>query len=264
MKTVTINDIEMLQSELLASHCNISHFTTTRGKGVDEANPYSHFNLADHTGDNPTRVARNRAQLCEALAIAPQQLIIPHQTHSTTIAIVEKKCTEKLDGVDALITQQKGICLAIATADCVPILLYDPIQQVVAAIHAGWRGTVAHLPIKTVREMESVFGTQPKDIVAYIGASISQAHYEVGDEVVAHFENEGFDLSRIVATHPLSGKSHIDLWESNRQELLKAGIPDKQIEVAGDCTYSYPLQLFSARRLGIASGRILSGIMLGE
>jgi YfiH family protein len=134
-------------------------------------------------------------------------------------------------------------------------------KQVVAAVHAGWRGTVGRIVEKTLETMKLHYGTEGKDVVACIGPSISLESFEVGDEVYAAFEEAGFDMSRIARRYE---KWHIDLWEANRLQLLAHGVLPSHIELAGVCTYQCHEDFFSARRLGINSGRILSGIMMNE
>ena len=155
-----------------------------------------------------------------------------------------------LRGMDALITNVPGYCVCVTTADCVPVLLYDKKQHVVAAVHAGWKGTVKHIVSNVMDHLNKMFGTQGEDVIACIGPSISLESFEVGDEVYDAFEESGFDMSLI------------SLWEANRIELLNLGVPAEQIEVAGICTYIHHDEFFSARRLGIDSGRTLSGIMI--
>ena len=131
-----------------------------------------------------------------------------------------------------------------------------------AAVHAGWKGTVKHIVSHVMDHLNQKFGTQGEDVVACIGPSISLESFEVGDEVYDAFEESGFDMSLISMKKKETGKYHIDLWEANRIELLNLGVPAEQIEVAGICTYIHHDEFFSARRLGIDSGRTLSGIMI--
>ena len=129
-------------------------------------------------------------------------------------------------------------------------------------MHAGWRGTVAHILRSTLEKMRRIFGTEGKDVTACIGPSISLESFEVGEEVYEAFKEQDFDMLRISTWNGQTGKHHLDLWEANRIQLLSFGIPDSQIELSGICTYTHCDEFFSARRLGIRSGRILSGIML--
>lgn len=264
-------DRKMLGYGLLHSYSNISHFVTTRHGGCSRG-AYASFNCSPYSGDEADKAQANRETLCRALDLSLRQLVIPYQTHGTKVLAVNdefagasiERQQEMLYGVDALITRQPGYCLCISTADCVPVLLYDRKHEVIAAIHAGWRGTVAFIVGHVLEEMRAAFGTEGPDVTACIGPSISVESFEVGEEVYEAFRLNGFDMARVSLWKKETGKHHIDLWEANRLQLLDFGVSDSQIEVAGICTYTHHNDFFSARRLGIASGRILSGILLKE
>ena len=157
-------------------------------------------------------------------------------------------------------TDLRGIAIGVSTADCVPILIYDTRHHVAAAIHAGWRGTVQRIAEMAIEEMTRVYGTRGSDCKAVIGPSISRENFEVGDEVYETFRAEGFNTEQIYSKQ--NGKWHIDLWECNRLQLLSKTIDAHNIHVAGICTYQSSDRFFSARRLGIQSGRLFSGIIL--
>ena len=189
-----------------------------------------------------------------------QVFVIPRQTHTTNVRVItDVPSPEELQDVDAVVTHLKDFCLCVSTADCVPVLIYDKVREVIAAVHAGWRGTVGRIVEKTIETMKSHYGSEGKDIVVCIGPSISLESFEVGDEVYDTFAEAGFDMNRIAKRYK---KWHLDLWEANRLQLLNQGVLLENIEVAGICTYQQHEDFFSARRLGIQSGRILSGIML--
>lgn len=248
---------------------NISAFVTTRHQPI-AGDDYSSFNLGLYSGDNPDRVYQNRQLLCQALEIPFAHLYLSHQIHGTSTLIIDDtflnspadEQLKRMDGVDALITDRKGICIGVTTADCVPVLLYDRQKQVAAAIHAGWRGTVAQVVSLCIRTMISQWDISPENIIAAIGPSIGKSCFEVGDEVYEAFKQANFDLAKASERNARTGKFHIDLWEANRQELICSGIPPKQIEVAGICTHTSNNQFYSARTLGIDSGRFVSGIII--
>lgn len=268
MITLT-TDKRMLGYESLHSYPDIFHFMTTRRGGCSEG-AYNSFNCSHYCGDNPERVKRNRVRLTEAFPLPDARLIIPVQTHGTQILRIDETFSRlsaeaqeaALSGVDALITTLPGYCISVSTADCVPILLYDPAHRAVAAVHAGWRGTVARLLSSVLAHMNEVLGTRGEDVVAGIGPSISAEAFEVGEEVYEEFRTKGFNMPRISAWNAETQKFHINLWEANRLQLLEFGVPPGQIEVAGICTYQNSDEFFSARKLGLHSGRMLSGIML--
>lgn len=264
-------DKRMLGYESLHSYSNISHFVTTRQGGVSEG-AYGTFNCSPFCGDEAENVRRNQELLLEGLPQRSRELVIPFQTHGTRCLQIDPTFltadadarAELLREVDAVITREPGCCLCISTADCIPLLLYDTLHQAVAAIHAGWRGTVNYIVGHTLECMHTAFGTEGADVVACIGPGISLSSFEVGDEVYDAFRHQGFDMSRLSIRKADTGKYHIDLWEANRQQLLDFGVPGRQIETAGICTYIHHEQFFSARRLGIQSGRILSGIQINH
>ncbi|NDV59169.1 peptidoglycan editing factor PgeF [Bacteroides sp. 519] len=260
------NDKRMLGYELLNSYPNISHFVTTRLGGCSKGN-YASFNCTHYTGDDLEDVYQNQQLLIDSLACRPSKLVIPRQTHNTEVRIITSPVDytdEALQGVDALITNQPGYCLCISTADCIPVLLYDYKENVVAAIHAGWRGTVEGIVAKTLQLMQQTYHSAGENIIACIGPGISVASFEVGNEVYEAFQKKGFDMNKVAQFNQHTKKYHIDLWEANRMQLKDFGIPDSQIECAEICTYHEHNLFFSARRLGIHSGRILSGIMINS
>lgn len=269
MKKLKSNTVEMLQFPGLNGECNIFHFITTRHGGVSQGN-YATLNPGEYSGDQSSSVRMNRRLLSDAIGISPERLFAPFQIHEAEIGIIDEaflslpaeQQKEQMQGKDALVTDVPGVCIAVSTADCVPILVYAPDKQVVAAIHAGWRGTVKQIAAKTIRLLTERFSCDPSCLLAGIAPSISQESFEVGEEVVDAFQTTGIDMERILKRNPQTGKAHIDLWEANRLQLLNCGLVAANIEVAGICTYTHHDEFFSARRLGIKSGRILSGIFL--
>ena len=238
-------------------HPDVVAFSTTRQGGFSTGR-YGQFNINRYCGDTDEAIRQNRALLCQLLDIRDDQLIMPHQVHKTEIAVVDENRDSNLEGVDALMTNVSGLCIGVSTADCIPVLLYDPIHHAVCAIHAGWRGTVQRIVVKAVCKMTEVYGSCPTDIVAQIGPGISLDSFEVGEEVYDAFTHAGFDMSSISERRD---KWHIDLPECNRQQLVVAGIPETHISVAAICTVKHAETFFSARRLGIESGRIFTGIV---
>ena len=259
MKEQLTSHKQMLEYGILKPYSNIFGFSTTRHGGCGEG-AYATFNCTHYCGDSPEHVKTNLESLAALLPECPHVIVIPRQTHTTNVRVITDVPTpEELQDVDAVVTQLKDFCLCVSTADCVPVLLYDKEKQVIAAIHAGWRGTVGRIVEKTIEVVRIHYGTEGKDLVACIGPSISLESFEVGDEVYAAFEEAGFDMTRIARRYE---KWHLDLWEANRVQLLANGVLPEHIEVAGICTFQCYEDFFSARRLGIKSGRILSGIML--
>lgn len=259
----------MLGYELFRAYPNISCFTTTRIGGCSKE-AYASFNCSPFCGDREEHVLRNQEYLYRSLPRKPKELIIPLQVHGTEIVLVDAAFPalspaaqrERLNGVDAVITTEPGYCVCVSTADCVPLLIYDRRNQAVAAVHAGWRGTVDRIVAKTLAFMHDKLGTTGEDVLVAIGPSISLESFEVGEEVYNTFKEEGFNMSRISLWKEEKQKYHIDLWEANREQIHAFGVPESQIACAGICTFIHHNEFFSARRLGIKSGRILSGIMI--
>ena len=252
----------------------VTAFSTTRHGGVGKGN-YASFNINYYCGDREEDIVANRKALCRLLGIDASCLVYPHQTHGDAVAIIDRQwmveCPQVLsaklgpkgclEGIDAVMTNLKGVCIGVSTADCRPILLYDGAHHACCAVHAGWRGTVKRIVQKAVKAMASTYGSCPQQLRAVIGPGISLESFEVGDEVYEQFAQAGFDMARMARKYE---KWHIDLWECNKQQLIEAGVPETGIHVAGICTYIHHDRFFSARRLGINSGRIFSGIMLGR
>lgn len=247
-------------------------FSTMRQGGVSQGK-YGAFNVNAYCGDLPEHVNANRRLLCTALGLDSSRLVMPHQTHQDRCLAIDRSFFEQtaeararsLEGVDAIMTDLKETCIGVSTADCVPILLVDPDHQAVGAVHAGWRGTVLHIAGKAVRTMQKVYQTDPGNVLAIIGPSISMANFEVGDEVVEAFATAGFpvtEVARQVVNEAGIPRWHIDLWAANTLTLLEAGLALHHITVSGICSYANVSSFFSARRLGIASGRIFCGVLI--
>lgn len=265
MKTIERNGIELLQFEILQKP-KLFHFSTTIQGGVSRE-AYSSFNLSLYSGDDIQHVIANRLKLSDAVGISIKRLFIPYQTHEDKVLVIDEAFLSlsneeqllQLSGIDALITNRKDVCIGVTTADCVPILLFDPEKKVLASIHAGWKGTVQRIAKKVALKMIDQYGCNSQNILAGIAPSISPEIFEVGDEVGKAFTDKGFDLSSISFRNQHTGKLHIDLWEANRLQLVDAGLLPKNIEVAGMCTYKDADLFFSARRQTIHSGRMVTG-----
>ena len=253
--------------------CDVTAFSSTRQGGYSKGR-YGEFNINPYCGDSEDAIKRNRDALCGLLGIDDGHLIMPHQVHGDEIAVIDDKMfglpteerAERLEGIDALMTDMVGVCIGVSTADCIPVLLHDSAHRAVCAIHAGWRGTAKCIAQKALAKMAAVYGTQPADVTAQIGPGIHLDSFEVGDEVYESFAGEGFEMGaiskRFACTNGVGEKWHIDLPECNRLQLVTAGVKADRIMVSPVCTFLQADIYFSARRLGINSGRIFTGIML--
>ena len=246
----------------LAEH--ITAFSTER-HCTEQAAPYDGFNITHYCGDEAEHVRRCREQLCAQLGIPDSRLIVPRQVHGVRIEeVTEQHLGVAFEDTDALITRLKGVCIGVSTANCVPLLMYDQGTGAIAAAHAGWRGTVGRIGVLTLQAMQEAYGTKADDVSCVVGPSIGPEAFEVGEEVYETFAEAGFPMNDIAYLHPATRKWHIDLWQANVWQLMQAGVQENAIQVSGVCTYMNHARFFSARRLGINSGRIFTGIMINE
>ncbi|MBX9851866.1 MAG: peptidoglycan editing factor PgeF [Cytophagaceae bacterium] len=254
-----VQNLPLYQFESINRYGEVFHYVSSREGGKSEGD-IGALNLSFKVGDRDENVISNREALAKAISVDPSTLIFPLQTHSSNVVSIYTG-NENLEDTDALITGKKGICISVMSADCVPVLLFDPKQKVVAAIHSGWRGTVSKIVLRTIEAMQKNFGSQPKDMIAGIGPSICAEVYEVGEEVIAEFEN-AFSAGEGLVLNKKNGKGYLDLWEANRRLLTEAGVEKKNIEVSGICTYQNSENFFSARKSKNKAGRFAAGIML--
>ncbi len=184
-------------------------------------------------------IGRDREKLCSLFGVPDDKLIIPHQVHGDHVEYATVTGVE----ADAVWTNKRGLCIGVSTADCVPILLTD--GKRIAAVHAGWRGTVKRIVQKTINEIAAQCADfQPEKLSAVIGPCISLKNFEVGDEVYEAFKNEGFDMAQIAVRY---NKWHIDLQACNRLQLIELGVKAENIHIERCCTFDSE-EFYSARR----------------
>ena len=224
---------------------------STRHGGVSPF-PFASLNVGLNTDDRPEHVQENRRRFFSSLGIDPIQVASSHQIHDDQILTVTQP--GRFEGYDALITNLPNQFLTVTVADCTPILIYDAGQQAVAAIHAGWRGTVARIVEKTVKAMQEQFGTQPTNCYAYVGTCIDGCSFEVGNEVAEQFDEtyKQFDTGR--------QKFLIDLKAANVAQLAWAGVGATQIGVSPYSTVLDNRDFFSYRVENGNTGRMLAVI----
>lgn len=248
--------LSVFKFESFKKYKNITHFVTTK-------EGWALGNKPRFTGDHEVDYSGFRNELAVSCESQPAQFIFPRQTHSDHVAVATSGITSTtISDTDALITNQPGLFVCVQTADCVPILLFDPEKKVVAAVHAGWRGTVSKIALKTVRQMTEKFGCNPADIVAGIGPSIHIHAYEVGTEVVEAVKTNFRNFSVLLKPSLNEGKAFFDLWEANKTALCESGIPCENIDVMGLCSFEHSELFYSARRDGTDTGRMVSAIRL--
>lgn len=218
---------------------------STRHGGLSKT-PYTSLNLGVHTDDDPAVIEQNLALFCADLGISTANLARSYQVHGDKIWVTGRAGYQS--GFDAMVSVQPGVFAGVGIADCTPILLADPTTRVCAAIHAGWKGTAAQIVHKTAKRMIENRGSNPADILAYIGPCISFAHFEVGDEVAEQFD-EAFKTRK-------GTKWQVDLKAANKAQLESLGI--QQIEVDPACTVENNADFFSHRTEKGMTGRMLA------
>jgi YfiH family protein len=228
----------------LPLHAHVS----TRHGGVSPA-PWNTLNFSVKRGDTRERVEENRRRFAEAARIDPSHVTHAQQVHGTGVAKVDwEQVGETLEGCDALITDAVGLPLSVVFADCVPLLLYDPVQHALAVCHAGWRGTVNGAAVATLWAMQAAYGSDPAQIIACIGPSIGPESYQVGEEVLALAQTKLTNADQFFAfPDGDEARPYFDLWQANVGQLAEAGVPPQQIEISGIDTAKHTDDFFSHR-----------------
>ncbi len=271
--------LQILQVPALNKLPWLIHGFSTRPGGISDLNGDRALNLGFTDWDTRDNVLENRRRFQSALGASDLQLISLKQIHSDVIHLFNAAPHQPCKG-DASATNRPGLLLGVQTADCVPILLVDPKNRAVAAVHAGWRGTLARIAVKAIGQMQMHFGNKPADLLAAIGPSIGGCCYEVGTEVAIQFHSQFADapgwfdefrtgdepnpiqwLNMMPPGHQPPPKNVLlDLKNANRAQLLAAGLRPQNIFVSDLCTACRPDLLFSYRKQGPQSGRLLSVI----
>jgi len=221
-------------------------------KAGGNKNDLFHFNMSYNIGDKRENVVQNRAKFFEQLGLTNKSVAYQKQVHEDKISVIENdgNCGES----DALITTKKNLGLAISTADCPAIFIYDRRKKIVCGVHSGWRGTSKRILEKTVIKLTDQFNSNPADLYCYISPSISQVNYEVSEEVAEQFNEK--DLLK------KDGRYFLDLAGANYRMLIKCGVGKSQIQVSQLCTFEFSSVFHSYRRWGKESGRALAVIAM--
>ena len=241
------------QPALFAPFPNLISAESTRHGGVSPA-PFASLNLGISTDDSPENVIENRRLFFEAIGATNYSFASSYQVHGTEVLYTTEP--GRFEGYDALITNQPGLLVGVTVADCVPVLIYDAENQVVATIHAGWRGTVGGIVSKTLARMQQQFDTQPAACYSYVGTCIDECSFEVGPEVAREFADT------FVQINPITQRPCVDLKANNRQQLIDAGVPVRQIELSPSSTVLNNQDYFSHRAEKGQTGRMLAVIGL--
>lgn len=261
------NTSSHIHSSLLQSQPTIVHFFSTRLHGFSTGVARS-LNMGFTPEDQPRNTIANRKFLLNTINMPFENLTTVNQVHGCNII----EATEQLAGAgkdlkpsiagaaDALITNRPNIPIMVLTADCVPIILFDPRKKAIAAVHAGWRGTVARILEKTIAAMQLKYQSHPQDIVAAIGPSIGPCCYQVGNDVV---ERAMASLSKPESCITnIDNRYYFNLWEANRIQLLDNGVSTSNIDMLKLCTKCHCDLYFSSRANGGITGRMGACIML--
>jgi len=259
-------DVPYLTLPGLDAQPGVVHAVFTRHGGVSRA-PFSSLNTSRAVGDSPAHVAENRRRTAAALGFSPDKCQSADQVHGSRVVAVtdvtgkapEAACS-RVPEADALITDRPGVLLCLRLADCVPVLLYDPVRRAVGIAHAGWRGTVAGIAAATVQAMADTFGTRPADLVAGIGPSIGPCCYAVSRDL-AEAPGPGYRWPAS-ALQVRDGVHFVDLWQANRLQLMEAGVPEESVKGCGVCTSCNTGDFYSHRAEHGRTGRFTAAIGL--
>ncbi|MHB9145196.1 MAG: peptidoglycan editing factor PgeF [Symbiobacteriia bacterium] len=271
---VAAGDLALLRLDFLTEGTGAHAYFTTRRGGVSDA-PYATLNVGLHVGDDPDRVRENRQRVWSATGLAGDRAVGATQVHGRhvhRVRLADAGCGAfdsegAIPETDALVTAEPGLALTAYYADCVPILLLDPVAGAGGVAHAGWKGTVLQVAGEAVRAMAAGFGAradaaQAERVRAVIGPSIGPCCYEV-DERVAGPIRESYPAAAPVLLTPTSaGHAHLNLWEANRQALLAAGLRPENVLVSGLCTACHTDWFFSHRAEAGHTGRMMAVLSL--
>lgn len=253
----------------LFSHFNselVIHGVSTRFNGVSK-NVFDSLNLALHNGDDSKAVCENRVKFCNGLGVDAKKIVTTQQVHGDAILRIDTSYLgrgaidyeDAIQETDGLITNLPNVPLMMFFADCVPILILDPIKKAIGICHAGWKGTVKKIAQKTVMAMADAFGSNPEDCLIGIGPSIGKCCFEVDEPVYKEFKLAFPTLDCKEISHD---KWKIDLWQANRLQLESIGVKPANIEESKICTKCNAELFFSYRADGGKTGRIAAVIQL--
>jgi polyphenol oxidase len=255
--------VHYIAADFAGPVCSVQGFTT-RHEGVSRT-PYNSLNLGTNTLDQSHSVEGNRSLLARAFDISQEALVTVRQVHGSDILIIDEPNEDYSHFLsvecDAIITNQPGVMIGICVADCAPILIIDPKERIIAAVHAGWQGTAAKLVSKTVAGLKSVFACNPKNLQAVIGPCIGKCCYEVDTPVRQAFSQSGMPWDSF-AEQSGEGKWRLSLSAANRDLLISAGLPASSIKSSDMCVSCHRELFFSYRRDGGETGRQMGFIML--
>lgn len=228
-------------------------------RGGKSSGPFAGLNVSYRVGDNPKIVSQNVCDMKLAVGIHDGRIVTMKQLHGEEIVEVKDKKLKEAGEADGMVTQEQQIFLAVLTADCVPVLFVAPEKRLLAAVHAGWRGTLAGIAAKTVRLFKEKYNVPGSEIEAALGPSIGGCCYEVKQDVTGPLIEKWGKLAE-PAIAPRDGQSYVDLRRLNRAILEQSGVPPEKIHNVGGCTSCAAEEFFSYRRERKETGRQISFI----
>ncbi len=246
------NGVTFLAADSFLAAGGVAHGFSTRIGGVSKG-IYTSMNLGSTRGDNPDCVKENYLRFCAAIGADVHRVVMTNQIHSTIIRTATpsdiKNDLYDPEGYDCdgLITNEPGLALTIFSADCIPVLLYDPTKRVIAAVHAGWRGTAGDIAGKAARLMQEDYASAPEDILTSIGPGISQCCFETHADVPDAMIEALGTLATPYITCLENGKFKVDLKGINAALLMRAGVSPEHVEISNDCTACLPDKYWSHR-----------------
>ncbi len=262
MDIIKSGELVMLKFKALGKIDFVNHTVSTRHGGVSTSRELASLNLGSQTADLPENVLENYRRFCKAADYDLNKIVLAKQTHSTNVRYVDENDCGKgvlrerdYDEVDSLITDKSGICLAIHTADCVPVSFIDVRNKVIGNAHCGWKGTYGRLAEKTIEAMNKRFGTRASDLICTVGPCICVDCYEVSGDLFLDFEKEFSPSEALVRKN---GKFYINLSLINKQILAECGVIENNIIISDICTCCNTDYMFSHRGQGSGRGIIAS------
>lgn len=260
--------VTLLTVSALTATGLVKHGFTTRHGGVSEP-PYHSLNMGLTVNDEPLRVQENRTRVSNILDFPLEKLVAAKQVHGDRVALISTEHCGKgaleyetaLADTDALITAEIGVPISTYHADCVPLLIFDPVTPAIGLAHAGWKGTALKIGAKTIEKMAHFFDTKAEDCLVAIGPSIGPCCYEVDEKVRAVFSKQFTDSSGFFKRRG-QNRWLLDLWEANKISLAEIGVPNEQFFGSGCCTACRVDSFFSYRKEGGSTGRMAAMMML--
>lgn len=242
--------MQIIKSMLFQKYTELIFGFSTK-VGLGRTAPY-YFNLSFTVGDNSEIVKQNREAFFNEIGLSSSQIAFQKQIHSDIISLVTEPGF--IGESDAMITTYKGIGIAVSTADCTPVFIYDKENQLIAAVHSGWRGTTKRIVEKTLNRLKEEYKSKPSNMIVYVGPSVSKKNYEIGEEVARQFSEEYL--------YRKNNKIYLDVAKVNIDMIYNFGIPENQVEHSSLCSFEEKDLLHSYRRDRNSSGRSLGVIAM--